>query len=95
MEHGFRDRGGTVTLIAERSGAELRTTIRDDGSGLPEEFRAGQSGLGTQIVQALVSGEMRGRITWEQRPEGGTDVIVEVTLRPAMASVSPDELAEA
>ncbi len=70
-----------MTLIAERNGAELRTTIRDDGSGLPEEFRAGQSGLGTQIVQALVSGEMRGRITWEKGPEGGTDVIVEVTLR--------------
>lgn len=47
VEHGFRDRGGTVTLIVERDGAELRTTIRDDGSGLPEEFRAGQSGLGT------------------------------------------------
>ncbi len=95
VEHGFRDRGGTVTLIAERNGAELRTTIRDDGSGLPEEFRAGQSGLGTQIVQALVSGEMRGRITWEKGPEGGTDVIVEVTLRKATASVSPDELPEA
>jgi two-component sensor histidine kinase len=94
VEHGFRDRGGTVTLIAERNGAELRTTIRDDGSGLPEEFRAGQSGLGTQIVQALVSGEMRGRITWQKGPEGGTDVIVEVTLRKATASVSPDELPE-
>jgi len=91
VEHGFRNRGGTVTLIAERKGAELRTTIRDDGSGLPEEFRAGQSGLGTQIVQALVSGEMRGRITWEQGPDGGTDVIVEVTLRKAHASLSPDD----
>lgn len=91
VEHGFRDRGGTVTLIAERNGAELRTTIRDDGSGLPEEFRAGQSGLGTQIVQALVSGEMRGRITWGQRPEGGTDVIVEVTLRKTGASLSPED----
>ncbi|WP_246573762.1 sensor histidine kinase [Kineosporia corallincola] len=94
VEHGFRDRGGTVTLIAERNGAELRTTIRDDGSGLPEEFRAGQSGLGTQIVQALVSGEMRGRITWEKGPEGGTDVVVEVVLRKAMASVSPEEMPE-
>jgi two-component sensor histidine kinase len=81
VEHGLRDRGGTVTVTAQRRGAALRTSIRDDGRGLPEGFTAGGSGLGTQIVQALVSGEMRGRITWQGAPEGGTEVIVEVTLQ--------------
>jgi two-component sensor histidine kinase len=81
VEHGLRDRGGTVTVSARRHGAALRATVRDDGVGLPEGFTAGVSGLGTQIVQALVSGEMRGRITWENVPEGGTEVIVEVTLQ--------------
>jgi len=59
----------------------LRISIRDDGVGLPEDFSASASGLGTQIVQALVSGEMRGVITWNQVPEGGTEVVVEVTLQ--------------
>ena len=81
VEHGLRNRGGTVIVTAERRGAQLRTTIRDDGVGLPEGFTAGISGLGTQIVQALVSGEMRGVITWTRVPEGGTEVIVEVTLQ--------------
>jgi two-component system, sensor histidine kinase PdtaS len=81
VEHGLRDRGGTVTVTAQRTGAGLRASIRDDGVGLPEGFTAGVSGLGTQIVQALVSGEMRGRITWDNMPEGGTEVVVEVTLQ--------------
>jgi two-component sensor histidine kinase len=82
VEHGLRDRGGTVTVTAERRGAALRTSIRDDGRGLPDGFSAaGGSGLGTQIVQALVSGEMRGRITWQAAPTGGTEVVVNVTLQ--------------
>ncbi len=81
VEHGLRDRGGTVTVTAQRRGTALRISILDDGAGLPVDFNATASGLGTQIVQALVSGEMRGRITWEQGPEGGTEVVVEVTLQ--------------
>ena len=82
VEHGLRERGGTVTVVAERKGVALRTAICDDGSGLPEGFNAGAAGLGTQIVQALVSGEMRGSITWLNREAGGTEVSVRVTLQP-------------
>jgi two-component sensor histidine kinase len=80
VEHGLKTRGGTVTVTARRTGRTLRISILDDGVGLPVEFGAGSSGLGTQIVQALVSGEMRGHITWNEVPEGGTEVVVEVTL---------------
>jgi two-component sensor histidine kinase len=83
VEHGLRDIGGTVTVTAQRRGTGLRISILDDGIGLPEGFNASAAGLGTQIVQALVSGEMRGRITWAQGPEGGTEVVVEVTLQVA------------
>jgi two-component sensor histidine kinase len=82
VEHGLRDRGGTVTVLAERNGTALRTTIRDDGVGLPAGFSAVSSGgLGTQIVQALVSGEMQGAISWSAGPEGGTEVTVKVVLQ--------------
>jgi two-component sensor histidine kinase len=84
VEHGLHDRGGTVIVAAQRQGGQLRISIRDDGVGLPEGFTAGLSGLGTQIVQALVSGEMRGRITWTNMPEGGTEVVVEVTLQASV-----------
>ncbi|MGO1317647.1 MAG: ATP-binding protein, partial [Cellulomonadaceae bacterium] len=81
VEHGFRGRGeGTVTIGAERTGSHLRVTIADDGVGLPAEQGPG-SGLGSQIVRTLVTNELRGEITWEPRPEGGTSVTVSVELR--------------
>jgi two-component sensor histidine kinase len=81
VEHGLAAGGGSVTISALRDGTALRVSVRDDGAGLPENFRAGEDGLGTQIVQALVGGELRGRITWTSPPQGGTEVVVEVTLR--------------
>jgi two-component sensor histidine kinase len=91
VEHGLRDRGGTVTVTAERNGTSLRTVIRDDGVGLPEGFSAVSSGgLGTQIVQALVSGEMQGQISWTSLPEGGTEVIVQVTVQKALRDALED-----
>ena len=70
-----------MTVTAERSGQHLEATVSDDGVGLPAGFAPGSDGLGTQIVQALVGGELRGRIAWSSPPRGGTDVTVEVTLR--------------
>jgi two-component sensor histidine kinase len=64
--------------------------VKDDGAGLPEGFSAGVDGLGTQIVQALVGGEMRGRITWTTPPEGGTEVAVEVTVHRVDSDDDPD-----
>jgi two-component sensor histidine kinase len=81
VEHGVGAAGGTVTVTARRDGRALQATVTDDGRGLPADFRPGSDGLGTQIVQALVSGELRGRIDWSGRPEGGTRVAVDVTLR--------------
>ncbi len=81
VEHGLAPAGGTVTIVADRQGRRLRLVVRDDGIGLPAGFVAGGEGLGTQIVQALVGGEMRGRIVWSSPPDGGTEVGVEVTLR--------------
>jgi two-component sensor histidine kinase len=81
VEHGVGAAGGTVTVAAKREGRRLQVTVTDDGRGLPEGFRPGADGLGTQIVQALVGGELRGTIAWSTPPEGGTCVRVEVTLR--------------
>ena len=84
VEHGLRGATGSVVLNAERSGQDgrvLRATITDDGQGLPPGFDPHRS-MGLRIVQALVEGELRGRVGWETPEGGGTRVVVEALLRP-------------
>lgn len=87
VEHGLAETGGgTVEVEAHRTtddrGDELLTvTITDDGAGLPDDFRPGGSGLGTQIVQSLIQ-DLRGRITWEAAKPHGTQVRFIARLRP-------------
>ncbi len=84
VEHGLAGTGGTVTVEAGRSRDEhdelLTVTVTDDGSGLPEDFDAARSGLGTQIVTSLVA-DLRGRITWENAKPRGTTVRFVARLR--------------
>ncbi len=81
VEHGLHGAGGTVVVRAERGDDdELTATVTDDGQGLPSRFDP-RSGLGLRIVQSLVEGELRGRITWERPADGGTSVTVQVRLR--------------
>jgi two-component sensor histidine kinase len=83
-EHGLAERGGEITVGAERAvedGEEtLTVTITDNGAGLPEGFAPGKSGLGTQIVTSLVQ-DLRGRIEWSPAEGGGTRVTFKARLR--------------
>ncbi len=84
VEHGLAGTGGTVEIAAERSRAtdgeeSLAVIVSDDGRGLPDGFRPGASGLGTQIVSALVQ-DLRGSIEWTGR-DGGTKVRFVARLR--------------
>lgn len=78
VEHGFADRSGKISVLAERDAKTLRIEVVDDGVGLPEG-KVG-SGLGTQIVRTLVESELRGKISWTSPIRGGTKVVVEVPL---------------
>jgi two-component sensor histidine kinase len=79
VEHGLSESGGTLTVRSERTGARLVIRIQDDGVGMES---ATPSGLGTNIAQTLVQGELGGTLTWTNRPEGGTEACVEVYLEP-------------
>ncbi|GAB2676033.1 histidine kinase N-terminal domain-containing protein [Thalassiella azotivora] len=81
VEHGGVAGAVTVQVRARRDGQHLRLVVADDGPGLPEGFTPGTGGLGTQIVSALVTGELRGSIRWADGDGGGTEVVVEVRLR--------------
>lgn len=80
---------GSVVVEASRSrdkdGAStpdhdlLTVTVTDDGRGLPADHQHG-GGLGTQIVEALIS-DLRGEIHWETREPHGTVVRFRVRLR--------------
>ncbi|HEX5534913.1 MAG TPA: histidine kinase N-terminal domain-containing protein [Actinomycetales bacterium] len=82
VEHGLAGRPGKVVVRAERDGQRLRVAVEDDGPGFPAGFAPGEAGLGTQIVSALVKGELRGTIHWNGAGTGdGARVVVDVRLR--------------
>lgn len=85
IEHGLGDAGGEVRITIERQPDErgqprLAVSVEDDGKGIDPERRPG-SGLGTQIVQSLVS-DLQGRITWEPVTPHGTRARFTASLRP-------------
>ena len=75
------DRDGRIEVSARREGLSMTVTVADDGVG----FTPGtpMTGLGTQIVQQMVRGELRGSIEWTPREGGGTLVTLMINLDPA------------
>ncbi|GAA1725721.1 sensor histidine kinase [Aeromicrobium alkaliterrae] len=74
-EHAFGDDGGQITVAANRIRDRIRLRVSDDGVGMPEGFRTGDS-LGLSIVTTLVQTELDGTLTFESRPSGGTTVSI-------------------
>ena len=57
-----------------REQERLKVTVADNGVGLPEGFDLDSAtGLGLQIVRALVVSELGGRLRIVPRPGGGTE----------------------
>ena len=80
VEHGLPGiADGRVTIEAMRSDEELVVQVVDNGKGLPEGTAG--SGLGTQIVRTLITGELSGTIDWAAGDSGGTVVTVTVPLQ--------------
>ena len=84
-EHGVARRGGEVSVLASRELDDegqhvLSLVVHDDGVGIPHGWTPSAGRLGTQIVQSFVR-DLRGAITWQRRPDGGTAVAVRAVLR--------------
>jgi two-component sensor histidine kinase len=73
---------GHVVVVLQHRGDELWVTVRDDGSGLPDDFDIERTdSLGLSIVRDLVSSQLGGTITMEAVPAlegGGTRVLISV-----------------
>jgi two-component sensor histidine kinase len=85
VEHGYpAGRTGTVSIRPARAASGVTADVLDDGVGLPADFRLAEAAsLGLQIAQALVEGELGGRLELGRMPQGGTRARVTVPLEPA------------
>jgi signal transduction histidine kinase len=89
----YEGRPGTV-LIASRARADhLELTVKDEGSGIPEEIRGrvfdylfttkelGKgTGLGLSIVHSLMTNHFGGEITFQSEVRGGTTFVLRFPL---------------
>jgi two-component sensor histidine kinase len=95
MEHGRPGAEGdasTILVAARRTAGRLEVSVADSGPGIAEgvdPFATGR--LGLQIVRALVSDELGGRLDLSPRPEGGTVATVSVPLPGAAPRPAPSE----
>jgi two-component sensor histidine kinase len=79
VDHAFAEgaQEGRVDVTLARGDDYVEVEVRDNGSGLPEQFTLEESrGLGLSIVHALVTSELSGSI--EMHSDGGTSVRVRV-----------------
>jgi two-component sensor histidine kinase len=76
VEHGFEEgSAGNVCLTLQDEGDTVIVRVRDDGSGLPDNFSIENSdSLGLQIVQTLVQEDLKGTI--EMRNGAGAEAII-------------------
>ena len=79
VEHAFGPKGGNVSVDLKRDGGTLSVTVTDTGRGLPKSFSLDDSGLGLQIVKALVESELGGSI--DLTSSKGTTVRLELPTR--------------
>jgi two-component system, LytTR family, sensor kinase len=88
IQHGIGGRlsGGRIAISARRVGPNIVIHVRDDGVGLPPEWRLEtSSGLGLRVTRERLGGLYQNPATHELavRPleDGGTEVIISVPLR--------------
>ncbi|MDP8961720.1 MAG: PAS domain-containing sensor histidine kinase [Actinomycetota bacterium] len=89
VEHGFPPNGdpgcGGVEVILERRPASLLLTVRDNGVGVPSDWRLDRdANLGLQIANALLETELGGRLeVCRAGSAGGTVCFAELPLPSA------------
>lgn len=81
MQHAFRDsRAGKITVALSRAGRSLRLEVTDNGIGMDDSMKPGESGgVGTQLVLQLVA-ELGGE--WDFASEGGVAHTITAPIRP-------------
>jgi two-component sensor histidine kinase len=78
LEHAFQyGRPGQLNINLAQEGNQVTVSVVDNGRGLPPDFDSTrQIKLGLQIVQTLVEKDLAGTLRLENRPTGGSQVIL-------------------
>jgi two-component sensor histidine kinase len=72
LKHGFDGRSAGKLTVELHAGNPNQMTVRDDGSGLPPGFDAGNNtGLGIELVLGMTR-QIRGEVNIKNDPAGGT-----------------------
>ena len=81
LQNAVEHAGASTISVALLQGIErVRVVITDDGRGLPPGFDVAAAGLGLQIVESLMTGELRGVFELEENPGSGLRAIVDIPL---------------
>lgn len=104
--HAFEGPGGTMVLEAAPHEGGVRLVFRDDGRGIPQEYRSrifdpffttrmgqGGTGLGLNISWNIVTTLLGGSVRVESAAGQGTAFILELPLRAPDTQAAPDEAA--
>jgi two-component sensor histidine kinase len=84
LEHGFGDAAsGSVRVRLGDEDARIVLSVSDDGAGLPEDFQP-DSSLGLQIVNTLVTEDLRGEFSL--RSNDGRGTVATVTIPKQMVN---------
>ncbi len=97
VEHGLRDRRhGHIAIVLQDLGDAVELVVTDDGNGLPTDFGQKPSrSLGLQIVQTLVTDDLKGQVTIESLPVAATtDVTALSSATNTSADTAPREHAQ-
>jgi two-component sensor histidine kinase len=65
VDHAFGEEGGSIGVALGREDGLLVLEVTDDGKGLPAGFSLDETGLGLQIVRALVESELGGELSFQ------------------------------
>jgi len=77
-EHAFGENTGSIRVRLDRRDGFMHAEVADDGVGIAEDFSWEGTGLGLQIVQRLVTDELKGDL--ELHRNGGTTIEIDVPL---------------
>jgi two-component sensor histidine kinase len=55
-------------------------SLTDDGVGIPHSLDVANAGLGLQIVESLITGELRGNMKLRRGDDGGTSATLTLPL---------------
>jgi two-component sensor histidine kinase len=77
FKHAFEGRKtGTIKISTLRENDRVKITVRDNGTGLPENFDINRPGsLGITLIKTIVRHQLKGEIMFKSR--NGTEISME------------------